>query len=374
MNPIEDELKALLAEKAEGIRMSQARHSQTLGRARRRRAVTGLTAVAAAFCIVAGGITLAGDLTGEERGRDQQQPRPATTEGETDSSYDFTATPGQRPVIASGNFRGAEWDFRGTRDISPPRIDQINLRLSVDKGSNRDEIVAPVYPGDDLLQVHDLPLDYSFEGSVRVVFGAVTPDVASVAMQLASREREFPAYLVTDYDLRSTNISSYFVVFVPTDARGWIVARDAAGVDVDREPLGEAVADPPGVVASGKVGAVTWRLEIFRRGNLTCFLFDRQSGLDGCFDRQDVEAEAPLLLRVFESQAITSVAGVLPEPARVRLKVTGERPVLLQPFSVPTKMTGRWLRHLVAVGLEPGTNGRVEVLDERGRVVARRRF
>ena len=369
MNPMENELRTLLADKAEEVSMPHGRHSETLGRARRKRAVTGAATVLAACALVAGGVTLAADI-----GREDGAPRPLPAHREDDATYEFSANPGAFPVIAEGEFRDGTWELRGTPEELAPGVDQIRLKLTVTNGSALRSTTNLVQPGDAALMVVHDDLDGLFEDDAGVVFGATTPNVAAVDVELASSRQTLTAFLATDYDSRSTITASYYVAFVPKDLRGWVVARDAAGVDLEREPMGQ-VPDDPETVASGKAGDVKWGLSIGRRGRggPACWTLGG-SEHNGCLSAETVADAAPIYLEVSRDFGVTHLVAFLSRPAPVRMTLEGEEPVMLQRFDLPTRMAGRWFRHLVVVGLEAGATGRLEVLNAGGKVVARRTF
>jgi hypothetical protein len=357
----------MLVERAGQVPLLPPMHD-TLRRVRARRAVT--IGVASVVILVAalGGAAFLRVLSGEG-GRDLiSRPGIITSKG----PYGFTSREGDYPTIAGGEFRGADWKLTGKK-VTERGIDSIQLELSITKDgattTKRQEVVA----ADDILMMRRVRTGDELAGA-DAIFGATTPGVDTVAVEVADGERTSVAgHLFTDYDSNSTITANYYVAFIPAADPGFVLARDELGTDLDRETYGR-VSLAPHVVASGKHGAVLWSLLFAGMEDRACFVFSTEEQGSQCYPRAGIEGAGPLLPIVFDRTGVRGVVAVLSDKvASVRLQTQGGRVSL--PIFEPDRAERRdWPLRMVAVGLEPGAHGRLVALDGARTVIARERF
>jgi hypothetical protein len=387
MMDLEHELSEMLAEKAGRISSPPMQH--TLRRVKVRRALTvGIAGAAVVGLFVAGGamVRLAaedrsniGPSTDESSSPEIGEAPLITTEG----PYGFTSALGEFPTIASGEFQDAQWELT-SETITEDQIDSVRLTLSVTTGegdviSTQQDVLA----GDDTLMMKQLFLDGRVGAAppVDVVFGATTRNVDSVTVEVADGEElSIPAHFYTHYDSHSNITAHYYLAFIPaeapggTESRGFVIARDELGIDLDEEPYGRVSRAPRVVVSGVSDEDIRWGVMFGGLGDQGCIVFQSAEEGSECYPRERFDANEPLLMTVFDRTDVKGVTAVVgSDVGSVRLEVDGEEPVVLPWFSVrdsgPT-----WSLRMVAVALEPSTTGRLVALDGTGDVIAEESF
>jgi hypothetical protein len=367
MMDLERELSEMLAERAG--RATNPPMQRTLRRVRVRRAVNaGLMGAAVIAVLVAGTAVLRAFPDG---GPEVVAPSDEVT---TEGPYGFTSEPGEFPTIASGTFRDATWELT-SETITNDGIDSVRMDLSITTAdgevtSDQMDVVA----SDDILMMQLFELEGRV-GDADVVFGATIPVVESVTVEVADgNETKITAHRFMDYDSRSTITGDFYLAFIPAGAPGFVIARDALGIDLDEEPFGR-VSRAPRIVASGlSAENIRWGVMFGGLGEQGCIVFMSAEEGSKCYPREHFDPTKPLLMTVFDRPEVMGVTAVVGnEVARVRLEVDGEEAVELPWFSVrdsgPT-----WSLRMVAVGLKPGTTGRLVALDGNGDVLTEERF
>lgn len=385
MSDLERDLSELLAEKAGRI-SGPPPVGRTLRRVKTRRALTvGIAGAALVGVFVAGGAMV--QLAAEDR-QDigpsaDDSPSPETGESPlvtTEGPYGFTSALGEFPTIASGEFRGAEWELR-SETLTEDGIDSVRLTWSVhtaegESVSDQMDVLA----GDDTLMMRHFALEDRVEGT-DVVFGATTRNVDSVTVEVADGEElSIPAHLYTHYDSHSNITAHYYVAFIPaespggTESRGFVIARDELGIDLDEEPYGRVSRAPRIVVSGLSVENIRWGVQFGGLGEQGCIIFQSAEEGSECYPRERFDANEPLLVTVFDRTDVKGVTAVVgSDVGSVRLEVDGEEPVVLPWFSVrdsgPT-----WSLRMVAVAVEVGATGRLVALDGAGEVITEEAF
>jgi len=363
---LENELTQLLASRA-GHVDAPAMHD-AIRRVRTRRAVTvGLAGVVVIAAVI--GTTGLTSYLSDEEGRLFAPRRQIVSEG----PYGFTSVQGDYPTIASGEFRGAQWELTGEK-VTRRGIDQIHLELSIEKDGTTVTKEQEVLASDDVLMMRRVGASEMLEGAA-AIFGATTPGITSVEAEVADGNgTSIPAHLFTDYDDRSTITAYYYVAFIPADAPGFVLARDELGTDLDRETYGR-VSLAPRVIASGKQGRTLWSLLFAGMEDRMCLVFSTQEKGSECFSRSRVEGAGPLLMSVFEREGVRGVVAIISsDVGRVYLKIAGDARHELPWFQPPQDERRSWGLRIVAAGLAPETKGTLTARDGSGKVIAKKRF
>ncbi|MGH2757077.1 MAG: hypothetical protein ACRDI3_04745 [Actinomycetota bacterium] len=368
MRDLEHQLTETLATRAGDV-ARRPPMDDTLRRVRTRRAFTAGLASVVVLAVAAGAVTLAQVLPNEDGEGLFPREQVITSEG----PYGFTSREGDYPTIASGEFRGATWKLTGKK-VTERGIDSIDLELSITKGDAVITKQLEVVAADDVLMMRRAASS-DVLGGADAVFGATTPGVDTVAVEVADgRRTSVAAHLFTDYDSNSTITANYYVAFVPAKPPGFVLARDELGTDLDRETYGR-VSLAPHVVASGKQGAVLWSLLFAGMQDRACFVFSTEEQGSECFSRNRIAGAGPLLPIVFERPGVRGVVAVISDKvASVRLFIAGRAPLELPIFEPDRADRRSWPLRMVAVGLEPGARGRLVALNGAQKVMARERF
>lgn len=232
MNDLEAALAAMLSYRAERIEPLAGHRDSTLRGARRRR-----IAVSVGVGVVSAAVFLGG--LGAVRALDAAPVRRAAApDGVTESSgsFGFTSEPGEYPFVATGEFRGAEWQLRAA-GVSPGDEGPVRITLQIER-TDRDALIttaAQVRRVDPIVATYEDGA-WLFGGDVAMVFGAVDPDAATVDVwmnHVTRPDRTFDAHLFEGYDARTGLRADYYVAFVPANVGiGLVIADDANGEEV----------------------------------------------------------------------------------------------------------------------------------------------
>lgn len=236
MNDIERELKLMLNERAGGVRGARDSNG-TLRRARRRRVAAAGAAAMLSLVIATGAVAAFRGL------RPDEAKEAAAPDGA--GRYRFTSTRGEYPYVATGTFRDTEWGLRAARVALPPEADfRVTVMLTREgrnaAGSFELSEIDETLTSGKVSDAHVLGRE------VEVVFGAVTPDVAAVEIEIRDGGgTTIPAHVFHEHDAQAAYLAAgYYIAFVPRDAEGDVVALDRNGAVLDGEPLSEA-GNPP---------------------------------------------------------------------------------------------------------------------------------
>lgn len=368
MSEIEQRLTRLLQERASEM-TAAPKMRDTLRRARVRRSVNGGAALLSLVAVI--GVSVVGVQTylRPDVVRDVEVVNPAIT---TEGPYGFTSVPGEYPVIASGEFRGASWELTGTT-TKKEFDDRVDVKLTITKDGRSVVGEVAVEATDDILVDQYLEATGVLDGA-NAVFGSNVRSVDSIEVDVSDgSETVIPVHRFTGYDSRSTITADYFLAFVPSGSPGFVYARDELGINLDYATYGR-VTLAPHVIASGKVGEVPWSFEF---GSMVkdrlCLVFAPVEGGSQCFTRSEVENAGPLLVATFDLDDVLGVVAILSDEVwNVRLERNGGS-ALLPWFQPPREDLGEWPLRLVAVGLEPGTHGALQAYVDN-EIVAEKRF
>lgn len=354
MNELELELQQLMTERAGAVRaIPNARNA--VRRARVRRAANAGVATLVVVALAAVG-------TGAVRSFVRPNEKVEVAGPGAESDYSFTATEGEYPTVATGEFRGSTWELTATAidDLS------VDLMLTIEEGATHITKSVPILATDDSLLIEHVDAAAQLDGA-HVVFGATTESVKDVEVNVADgnvaeSERIFlPARRFLGYDSQNSIHVDYFIAFVPGDAPGFVHARDALGVDYEVEPYGD-VSVAPHVVASGVSGEAAWSVEFAStEEDRFCIVFMAVDIGSQCVTRDQLEAAGPLHLIQFERDNVLGLVGVISgDVSQTILHVDGNDPATLRWFEPPNEELGNWPIRMVAVGLPPGTHGTIE--------------
>lgn len=363
MSHLEDDLRAVLNQRAASVAASPERRASTLGRARNRRRLTAAGGLVAVIAVVAGTFALVKGPLAEENALD-----PA---GDGRDSYAVTSSPGEGDVIARGAFRDATWVLRGEREPMQHGQDGIRLVLGIENAKGDSfETDSVVLAGDDVLHMADAMPDVLGDDAA-VVFGATTPGVDSLAVDF--RLRDYPRRTIiphrfTDYRPSGAIAADYFIAFVPRLDLMWVAARNEVGVDLDVETINVDPATAPQIVSGRAIepgqefNEGIWWVEWVDRG-AACLVF-RPNGLMHCFSRSEIAEAGPgLLVAEFDTKNILGIAAVLGEGTdAVRVELDNGRSAVVPPVQPPQEELDEWPLRIVVVGVEPGTSGRLETI------------
>lgn len=371
MNDIEMQLKEVMADRAGSVAVAPDM-GRTLRRTRVRRTANAgvgiLTVVALTTISVAG---VRAFTSPDASGPDLAGPG-YTTGGD----YGFTSIAGEYPTVASGEFRGAEWELTAMT-VTERGIDTIDLQLEIRAGSRSRVEGLEVLPSDDLLMNRRVAASDVFEGA-DVVYGALVDSVDSAQVEVADGgETTIEPHRFSEYDSRSNMTVDFYIAFVPGDIPGFVHARDELGIDLDLEPYGE-ISLAPRVVASGEVPGTgaPWSLEFAAlQPDRTCLVFLASGDpKNECLTRQQMEGAGPLLMVTFEAEDIKLVAAIMSDQVgNVQVEFDG-RSVYLPWFQPENDDMVQWPIRMVAVGLEPGTHGSLQATNGAGEILAEERF
>lgn len=229
MNDVETAFAAMLTERAERIAPVRGLREQTLRRARRRRVVNGILAGTAVVLLVGGGL---GAVRALDTSTDPVRPAAPEMSGETTATagtYGFwSTTAAEYPYVATGYFRGAEWELRAAATTLSPGSE---LRVSFVIGGAGSGSVSATATLDG--SVDPLFVDYAFgdwtkEGDVALVYGTAPLEAETVEVSMQNGEL-VEAHVFQGYDNKAARDLDYFVAFVPADLSGEVMARDGEG-------------------------------------------------------------------------------------------------------------------------------------------------
>ncbi|HEX2296209.1 MAG TPA: hypothetical protein VHN37_12990 [Actinomycetota bacterium] len=225
MNDVEAALSRVLVERAERLAPAPGHRAATLGRARRRRITNAVSAIVVAAGLVTASFGALGAF--DRRGVAPAGAGLTTTSG----PYGFTSRPGEYPFAATGEFRHAQWQLR-VAAVNPGRDADLRLTLQI-RGPVR-ELTTSTSPTRDLdgpLYVRYERSAWLFDDGIAMVFGAAVPQTESVVVELESGDR-FEAHLFEEHDALTPVERDYYLVYVPANALGRLVARDADGREI----------------------------------------------------------------------------------------------------------------------------------------------
>lgn len=376
MNQLENELRDLLGTRAETVSAAPERHASTLRRAKGRRRATVGMALVATVAIVTGGVAVGRSALFDGK------PMPPTKQGHdhnTEGPYGFSSEEGTYPVIASGTFGDSTWELRGERGTRYEGAVEV-IRVELDITSESGESFSSktfVLPGDDTLLIKHAEGDEVLDGQAGVVFGATGSWVDSVLVEMADgRETTITPHLFTDYESGTDLSGHYFIAFLPPGSPAFVAARDELGINLELEEVGR-VSLAPHVVTGGRVGDENWSLE-FAGGlqrDRACLVFAPDEQGTRCFMRAELEQAGPLFVTVFDRDDVKGIVAILADDVgSVRLRIPGRGPAILPTFEPDRSELREWPVRIVAVGLEPGTEGRLEALDGSRKVMERYDF
>jgi len=378
MSRLEDDLRALLADRAGSVTAAPDKHGRTLRRARSRRRLTAGAAVMTIVAFVAGSLAIARSPLFDTARVDPAEDGVGQT---TTGPYGFTSRPGTGRVIAEGTFKDLTWVLKGQRQRLKTPQDGIRLELLVEGDEGQPAFVADtvVLPGDDILQVVNHAADVLGDDA-EVLFGATVPGIDSVSIDYRlALEPSIDPHRFTDYRLPGAANADYFIAFAPRGEMAWVTARNDLGIDLDYERLHAGSTKVP-QIASGLAGEQTsefermsnagvWWLEFRGRGESACLFFHGE-GDEKCFARDIVDAGGPLLPAVFKGEDVLGVTAILGDRVNfVRLIVDGEAPATLPIVQPQQSALRKWPLRIVAVGLERETSGRLEAIGPNGKIV-----
>ena len=363
MERIELELKELMMERATGAtKVPPIR--PTLRRARGRQAVT--VALAASVAVaVAGGVVGARALL-----RDDPAPRLAAPI--EDGAYSFRSTPGEPPVVATGEFRGARWELTATS--LEDDIGSVELALVVTRGDEEARGHAGVYPGDSAVAAQSLFETDLLDGA-SAVFGAVMPEVVGVDVRVVGRD-DVAIAAHRFRGERRLGATDYFLAFVPGGSQGFVHARDELGIDLGMSGYGGAQV-PERLVASGEAGDESWTLEFGEGdGGRGCLEFSSETDTGTiCVTPEDVGADEPMAMLVFEPAGALGIVGIISDEVGYVRVVTDKGVEHDLPWSQPPgSFRDVWPVRIVTAGLEPGTSGRFLVYGGAGELIDEQPF
>ena len=125
------------------------------------------------------------------------------------------------------------------------------------------------------------------------------------------------------------------------------------------------------------MGDENWSLE-FAGGlqrDRACLVFAPDDEGTRCFTRTELEQAGSLFVTVFDRDDIRGIVAIMADDVgSVRIRIPGRRPVMLPTFQPDRSELREWPIRIVAVGLEPGTEGRLEALDGNRKVMERYEF
>ncbi|HEX2196342.1 MAG TPA: hypothetical protein VHJ76_05385 [Actinomycetota bacterium] len=220
MNDVEAVLAATLSDRADRLVPWPGHRDATLRRMRRRRVRNGLVAGVVAVALGAGGVVAVRGVA------DTPAVRPAHHAEVAASEY---------PYVAKGSYRGARWTLRAAAVRLAPRAD---VRLTVQIRQRFEDLISSTYVRqyDDPLFVRYEPGSHLFGGEVAIVFGAAAPAAQTIDV-VVDGGGTVPAHVFTGYDVKTTLEADYYLAFVPADASGAVVARDAEGHTIESEVI-----------------------------------------------------------------------------------------------------------------------------------------
>lgn len=229
MNELERELRQMLETRA-GRVARPGNEGSVLKRARRRRVTTAGAAALLSVALVSGAFAAIG-------GSDHPRLQPAAPQERDAGELSFASTPGEYPHVATGRFRNVDWDFRAAAVRPDPGSD---LRLSFTAASRMESHAKSTTLSDyEGLVVELVEGEPALPRDIAAVFGVAPTGVASVDVEMEGG-LTIPAHLFTGHDSRSSVQGAYYLAFVPRPAQGSVVARDAEGAEVQREPFAPA--------------------------------------------------------------------------------------------------------------------------------------
>ncbi|HEV2755044.1 MAG TPA: hypothetical protein VG318_04630 [Actinomycetota bacterium] len=367
MRDLERDLTVMLEERARRV-APPADGARVLRRARRRRAVTAGTAVLVSIALISGAFAGIGGLGSTD------PVRPAT-DGDEDFTQDLRSTPGEYPHVATGTFRGVEWDLRAAAVRRGPGSD-VRLTFAVSSERGGHSTSGPLRARYGTLVVNRLDESAALDPNTDALWGVARPGIERVDVEVDDGQgTTIPAHLFTGHDSRTGIRASYWVAFVPRDANAYVVARDRFGTTRARHELGHPT-PPRHEVTTGRSGDTGWSLSYVeggtgtipesRRGEVCLSVTDSGRGYAvHCIERD--ELRVPLYLSYLDTENARVVAGILGrDVVKVRLRI-GSRTTLLPVMRVADDRSTTV--KLVAVGAPPEGRGRLEAIDRRGRVV-----
>ena len=286
------------------------------------------------------------------------EPLPAQSQQHrTEGRYGFTSTQGEYPVVASGQFQGAKWRLT----VAIVDESSVNLSLTIESNDGAPDVEEFVHierASDAELMPKRVQLPELF-GGVDVLFGGVVPDVAKVDVSPSDgSEMVIPAHRFLQHR-EQTFHTDFFIAFAPLSVMGGFVhARDTLGVDVQMHPYGKNTLAPH-VVASGRVGDTSWGVEFApTQKDRFCIVF---SGRDSqCMTRNELEAAGPIHLFRFDHDDVLGLVAIISEEVyNAQLTIGDGVPIVMHWFQPPNEDRADWPIRMVAVGLEPGTDGSI---------------
>jgi hypothetical protein len=372
MNDMELALKDLMDRKASAISAAPDMRG-TVRRARVRRVMNAGAATLAVVALAAISVVAAKDFMSTDEAPERVAGPGLTTEGE----YGFTSEFGSYPVIASGEFRGTEWELTG-EGTQPMAGDNtaVAMKFEVTDGDQTVSGTVDVLATDEILLTQHVEAAELTDGA-NVVFGAFIPGAANaIEVEVANgRGTTIPAHRFTEYDSNSTITGDFFIAFVPADSPGFVHARSDLGIDMELDEYGGLSLAPHVGVASGKIADATWSLEFaVTEPDRACLVFSTRELGSECFTRQQIEDAGPLFMVTFEREDVLGIVAILSdEVGEVLLEMDGSRSSL--PWFQPAQEDrGEWPLRLVAVGLPPGSHGTLQATLGGTDIVAEERF
>lgn len=358
MRDVEAELREILFARAERASPPATMHA-TLRRARVRQVLTGASAGIALVLLVLAAVTAARVLSD-----DRQQIAPREDTIQTDGPYGFTSYPREYPTVASGDFRGAEWELTGTRVMRADGLESLHVTLSITNGAQTATKDFFLLGSDEILQTHVVSASDILDGA-DALFGVTIRDLAdTVAVEAAEGdEPTIPAHIFRDYESRSEFTVDFWMAFVPANEPAFVAARDELGADLDVDTYAGASL-PPNVIASGRQGETLWFVSFVQGDDHVCFTFyvEDDEGEESCYARQRLETADPaVLVTTIDRPGVLGVIAPLTSGVgTVRLVLEGELPAHLS-WREPPNLSDlpKWGFRMVVVGLRPGTNGKL---------------
>lgn len=372
MNDIELELREMLDRRSREVEVGPQMRS-TVRRARVRRATNSGVAMLSVVALVAAGAIGVRELTRSEV-NESSELRPAfTTEGE----FGFTSVEGAYPRVASGTFRGADWEMTVT-NFQKHDVDMLRLALSVTEDGRTVTDEVEVGASDDFLMNRHVDGAEELLDGAHVVYGMIISSIDSVEVEVSDGSGStITPHIFRDYDEHSEMSADYYLAFVP-DAPGFVAARDPLGIDRDLEAYGR-VSLAPHVVVTGRVPetGANWGLEFGAvEEDRVCLVFAPVEGGSECLTRDQVEGSGPMLMVTIEvGDTLGVIAIISDEVSHVRLMRDGKDPAILPWFQPPNEDLGDWPLRLVAVGLPAGAHGMLQAVGGDGETkIAEERF